>query len=296
MNTLQMIDNFILVVEQGSITAAANHQCITSAAVSKRLKLLEQHLGTRLLTRNTRHISLTEAGEYYYHHNKNLLAEMQRVDKHVQDMQQVLKGPLKINTPMTYGKNRLTPMLVTFLELHPDIQLYSQLDDSFIDANNGEYDLIIRIGTLEDSELVARKLENISMRLVASPGYLQRHGTPTLPQHLQQHNCLHYTNMDQRSYWSFYDGTGKLERVKTQSSFSCNNGESLLIAAREGLGIALLPDFSFQSEIEDGLLIPLLPSCTFQDISAYAVYPSKRYLPEKTRTLINFLIEKLNRQ
>jgi len=284
MNTLQLIRNFILVVEQGSITAA----------VSKRLQQLEQHLGTRLLTRNTRRLALTEAGEYYFHHNQNLLAELERIDKHVQDMQQVLKGELRINTPMTYGKNRLTRLFVRFLQQHPDIQIHSHQEDTFTDASSGEYDVVIRIGQPEDSDLVARKLEDISTRLVASPAYLERHGIPDHPQQLQQHNFLQYTHTDELNYMSFYDQQGNRERVRIKSNFRCNSGENLLIAASEGLGITRLPTFYFTSEIERGQLISLLPEYSYTSISAYAIYPSKRYLPEKTRTLINFLTENLN--
>jgi len=294
MNTLQMIQNFILVVEQGSITAAANKQSLTSAAVSKRLQQLEQHLGTSLLTRNTRRLALTEAGEYYYHHNQGLLAELERIDKHVQDMQQVLKGQLRINMPVTYGKNRLTPLLVKFLRLHPDIKIISQHEDTFTDASSGEFDVVIRIGQLEDSDLVARKLEDIATILVASPSYIKEHGLPQHPHDLQNHNCLQYTHADELNFMNFYNTEGRRERVKIRSNFQCNNGENLMVGASEGLGITWLPDFYFTSEIEDGSLVRLLPDYKFPSISAYAVYPSKRYLPEKTRSLIDFLIQNLN--
>ena len=294
MNPLTTIENFITIVEQGSITAAADKLEITPAAVSKRLQLLEQNLGTRLLTRNTRQIALTEAGEYYYHHNKSLLAEMERIDEHVQGMQRVLKGNLKLNLPMTYGKKRLTHLLVDFLKLHPDITINSSLDDAIIDVNRGEYDLVIRIGDLEDSDLVARKLEDISLLVVASPDYLAKHGTPQHPDDLKDHNCLNYTNSEQREFWRFYNPQGEIIRIKTRGSLSCNNGEALKIASLQGLGISMMPDFALQPELEQGTLVRLLTAYQTQRISAYAVYPSRQYLPEKTRALIHFLITNLN--
>lgn len=294
MNPLLTIENFIVIVEQGSITAAADKLEITPAAVSKRLQSLEQSLGTRLLTRNTRQIALTEAGEYYYHHNKSLLAEMERIDEHVQGMQRVLKGNLKLNLPMTYGKKRITQLLVMFLKLHPDIAINSSLDDAIIDVNRGDYDLVIRIGELEDSELVARKLEDISLLVVASPEYLAKHGIPQLPQDLSDHNCLNYTNSEQREFWRFYDKKGQMLRIKTSGSMSCNNGEALKVATVQGLGISLIPDFALQPELEQGQLVQLLTDYRTQQLSAYAVYPSRQYLPEKTRALIHFLIANLN--
>ena len=294
MNNLQAIESFIAVVESGSITAAAEQLSLTPAAISKRLQMLERHLGTRLLTRNTRQMALTEAGDYYFNHNRTLLSEMERIDKHVQDMQRVLKGNLDLNLPMTYGKNRLAPLLARFLLKHPDIQLDTRLDDSMIDVSRGNYDLVVRIGELEDSALVARKLEDISLHLVAAPAYLEQHGRPVIPEDLALHNCLQYTNTDQRDGWRLYDRAGIQYRVRTHGSLSSNNGEALKMAVIEGLGIALLPDFTLEGEIERGTLVELLPEFNVHPISAYAVYPSRRYLPEKTRALINFLVDNLN--
>ncbi len=293
MNTLQMIQNFIHIVEHESITAAAKDLVLTPAAVSKRLQLLEKNLGTRLFTRNTRKISLTEAGEYYYLHNKTLLAELERIDKYVQDMQGILKGQLKINLPMTYGKNRLSGIIVKFLKLHPDIQLTSNLEDTFTDVSSGEYDLVVRIGQLEDSELVARKLEDIQLLLVASPDYLKQHGTPQHPTQLTEHNCLQYTLVNRRDYWQFIDLQGNPLRIKTRGNLSSNNGENLRLASESGLGISLLPEFTLTNEIESGKLIPLLTDYKTSTLTSYAIYPSRRYLPEKTRALINFFITHL---
>ncbi len=294
MNNLLAIESFITVVESGSITAAAEKLSLTPAAVSKRLQLLERYLGTRLLTRNTRQMALTAAGDYYFHHNRSLLSEMERIDKHVQDMQGVLKGNLDINLPMTYGKNRLAPLLAQFLLQHPDIHLDTCLDDSMIDVSRGNYDLVVRIGELEDSALIARKLEDISLYLLAAPAYLDRHGYPQTPDDLARHNCLQYTNTDQRDGWRFYHRDGAQHRVRTRGSLSSNNGEALKVAVLEGLGIALLPDFTLEGEIAAGTLVRLLPDFNAYPVSAYAVYPSRRYLPEKTRALINFLVASLN--
>ena len=294
MNPIAHIENFITIIDCGSITAAAEKQDITPAAASKRLQQLENNLGIRLLTRNTRQIAVTEAGEYYYRHQKQLLAEIERIDQHVQGMQKQLKGNLNINTPMTYGKMRLTVHLAEFLRKHPEIRISCKFDDAYVDVNSGEFDLVVRIGNLQDSELVARKLQDVRLMIVASPDYLKTHGHPSHPDQLRKHNCLHYTNMDQREYWLFSDSSGNSIRVKTRGNFASNNGETLKTAATQGLGIVGIPDFAIDGELERGELIELFPDFSTIPLSAYAVYPSRRYLPEKTRSLIDFLRKKLN--
>jgi DNA-binding transcriptional LysR family regulator len=285
--------NFVMVVDAGSITAAADKLELTVAAVSKRLKLLETDLGTRLLTRNTRQLALTEAGQYYYQHCCEILEEVTRVDQQLLAMQGKLSGTLRMNMPMTYGKLRLAKYLIRFLQQHPDIQLTAHLDDAYTDAASGEYDIVIRIGTLEDSRLIARKLENVYLLPVASPAYLAQHGMPLTPEALSEHDCLTYTNVSQREGWLFYDANGVETRVQVRGSLAANNGEVLKQAAIAGMGIVCLPDFELQDELLNGALVPLLPAYTGRTVSVYAVYPSRQFLPEKTRAVIDFLIHEL---
>ncbi|MEN9501356.1 MAG: hypothetical protein RI964_641 [Pseudomonadota bacterium] len=293
MSRLAYMHNFVMVVDAGSITAAADKLELTVAAVSKRLKLLETDLGTRLLTRNTRQLALTEAGQYYYQHCCEILEEVTRVDQQLLAMQGKLSGTLRMNMPMTYGKLRLAKYLIRFLQQHPDIQLTAHLDDAYTDAASGEYDIVIRIGTLEDSRLIARKLENVYLLPVASPAYLAQHGTPLTPEALSEHDCLTYTNVSQREGWLFYDANGVETRVQVRGSLAANNGEVLKQAAIAGMGIVCLPDFELQDELLNGALVPLLPAYTGRTVSVYAVYPSRQFLPEKTRAVIDFLIHEL---
>lgn len=293
MSRLGYMENFVAVVDAGSITAAADKLELTVAAVSKRLKMLETDLGTRLLTRNTRQLALTEAGHYYYQHCREILEEVARVDQQLLDMQGTLSGALRINMPMTYGKVRMTSVLIRFLQLHPDIHLTAYLDDAYIDAASGEYDVVVRIGRLEDSRLIARKLENAYLVAVASPAYLEKYGVPDSPAALGQHQCLHYTNASHRAGWVFYNAGGEEIRVQVRGQFCANNGEVLRQAAVAGMGIVLLPDFEVQEELLRGELVALLPEYSAPAVSVYAVYPSRQFLPEKTRALVDFLISEL---
>lgn len=293
MSRLDYMANFVAVVDKGSITAAADQLELTVAAVSKRLKMLETELGVRLLTRNTRQLSLTEAGHYYYQHCREIQEEVNRVDQHLLAMQGKLSGELRINMPMTYGKVRLTKLLIRFLQQHPDIHLTAHLDDAYTDAASGDYDVVIRIGVLDDSRLVARKLENAYLLPVAAPAYLQQHGTPQTPAELAQHQCLHYTNVSHREGWMFYDQAGNANNVQIRGQLCANNGEVLKQAAIAGMGVALLPDFELIAALEKGELVRILPDYSAQTISVYAVYPSRQFLPEKTRVLVDFLISSL---
>ncbi|MBU0657084.1 MAG: LysR family transcriptional regulator [Gammaproteobacteria bacterium] len=293
MSRLEYMESFVAVVDAGSITAAADRLELTVAAVSKRLKMLESELGARLLTRNTRQLALTDAGHYYYQHCHEILEEVARVDQQLLAMQGKLSGVLRINMPMTYGKMRLTGLLIRFLQYHPEIHLTAHLDDAYIDAASGDYDVVIRIGRLEDSRLVARKLENAYLLPVASPGYMAAHGMPQSPEELSQHQCLHYTNVSHREGWLFHDAEGKEIRVQVRGQFCANNGEVLKQAAVANMGIALLPDFEVQEELLRGELVAVLPKYSASAVSVYAVYPTRQFLPEKTRALVEFLIHEL---
>ena len=293
MSRLDYMRNLVAVVETGSITAAADKLELTIAAVSKRLKALEQELGTRLLTRNTRQLALTEAGHYYYQHCREILEEVTRVEQQLSLMQGRLCGTLRINMPMTYGKLRLTKVLLRFMQQYPDIYLHAHLDDAYIDAASGDYDVVIRIGTLNDSRLIARKLETTSLIAVASPDYLAQHGMPQTPQDLEQHHCLHYTNVSQREAWTFFDIQGEEHKALIKGRLSVNNGEVLKQAALNGFGIVVLPDFELGDVLASGKLVKILPNYSAQTMSVYAVYPSRQFLPEKTRALVDFLIHQL---
>lgn len=287
------MENFVAVVDAGSITAAASKLELTVAAVSKRLKALESDLGTRLLTRNTRQLAVTEAGHYYYQHCREILEEIARVDQQLLAMQGRLSGSLRINLPMSYGKLRLMPLLCQFLQQHPEIHLTTQLDDAYIDAASGEYDVVIRIGKLEDSRLIARRLENVRLIAAAAPAYLQAHGTPHEPAELSEYQCLHYTNVSHREGWRFHDADGAEIHVQVRGPLCANNGEVLMQAALSGMGIVLLPDFIVQDALEQGELLAILPGYRTDDVAVYAVYPSRQFLPEKTRALVDFLVRAL---
>lgn len=289
MSHLQDIRNFLLIVDQGSISAAAEYQHISTAAASKRLQQLEHYLGTRLLTRNTRQQRLSEAGEYYYQQQKNLLSELDRVDEYVRDLQGLLCGELRINLPNLYGKLRLTSHLLAFARQHQGLKLDCHYSDDFTDAQAGEFDLIIRIGRLADSGLIARALQDIHIYVVASPAYLARHDALLEPQDLSHHNCLEYSYDPNHSHWNFVDSGGSPIRVATQGNFRSNDGDSIKQALMEHHGCALMPDFLVENELQNGELQRVLENFPIEGMKAWALYPNRHYLPEKTRKMIRHL-------
>lgn len=295
MNTLQQIQNFICIVDNQGISAAAQQQSITAAAASKRLQALEDYLGVRLLTRNTRSVAVTEAGHYYYSHQKRTLHELSRVDDYVKAMRGTVKGQLKINLPMSYGKYRLNPFLIRFLKEHPEVEIHCDYDDQLVDVNNGDYDVVIRVGSsMPDSDVVARKLETMTTILAISKDYQTENGMPNHPLDLKNHNCLLYSNMKNREMWTFKDANQKDIHVKVHGNFSSNNGESLTRAIKEGLGVGLIPQFLLNNEIEIEEVIPILTEYSLPEITAYAIFPSKQFLPEKIRVFIDFLVSNMN--
>lgn len=293
MSSVQQIQNFICIVDKQGISAAAIEQSISPAAASKRLQALEDQLGVRLLTRNTRSVALTEAGHYYYSHQQRIMHEMTRIDDYVKAMRGTIKGQLKINLPMSYGKYRINPMIVSFLKKHPEIEIHCDYDDAFVDVNSGDYDIVIRVGELVDSDVVARKLEPMKAIIVVSPLYLKQHDLPCQPKDLSQHNCLLYSNLKYRDIWSFEDKNNQQLAVKVKGNFSSNNGESLLQAAVEGLGISIVPQFLLRGELENGQLISLLDDYHLSCRNAYALFPSRQYLPEKIRVFIDYLVKQM---
>lgn len=276
------------VVDAGTLTAAAGKHEISSAAVSKRIRLLEQRLGVRLLVRTTRHLRVTEAGEIYYQRGKALLAEFQELEDNVASTTERLCGQIRINAPMSFGLRELAKPVSDFMQQYPEVEITLHLDDRAIDIMGSDYDLVMRIGPLEDSSLVAQRVGVTTMMCCASESYLEAAGTPITPQDLQHHDCLIYEQQSRLSRWGF-ERDGEVTEVAVKGKLSANNGDVLCQAACNGQGIVLLPLFIVQESIARGDLVPILPEYSFKPLNIYAMYPSRNYLPLKVTRLIEFL-------
>ncbi|WP_108819448.1 LysR family transcriptional regulator [Pseudovibrio sp. Alg231-02] len=288
MENINAIPVFVTVVEQKGFAAAARQLGVSKSAVSKRISLLEEHLGARLLHRSTRNISLTEAGELYYARAVDALAAAQEAESAVAQLQGKPKGRLKINVPMTFGRLHIAPLIPKFLKNNPEISIDMIMDDRLVDLVDGGFDLAIRGGRLQDSSLIARKIAPCRNVLAASPGYLDEFGMPENPEDLHHHNCLHYAYFSDQQEWTLEGADGPI-KIEASGNFQVNNGDALTVAVLGGCGIGRLTTFAAGDYLRSGELRQVLPEYTLPTQNMYAVYPARQYLPTKTRSFIDFI-------
>lgn len=284
------------VVESGSLTAAAEKNSVTSAAVSKRLRLMEERLGVKLLVRNTRHMRLTESGQHYYQRGKGLLDEFSDLEENIVSANNRLSGNIRINIPLSFGLKSLSNIFHEFMLLYPEVNLTVHLEDRYIDMINSDYDLVLRISKLENLSPVSQPIASVAEVCCASPDYLARHGTPEKPQDLTQQHCLIYAQGGvPQTVWQFKQGQQLIE-VPVQGSLHANNGDFLAQAACYGRGITMLPWFIVKEALEEGALQTVLEDYTQAPYHVYAMYPTRNFLPLRVKHLIDFLKAQLSVQ
>lgn len=289
---MEELEVFVAVVEAGGFSAAAKRLEATPAAVSRRIKGLEQRLGVRLLQRTTRKIRLTEAGELYFREVRAMLADLRAVEQRLDEVTGQATGELRIAAPMSFGQRRLAPLLPQFALAHPKLSISLILEDRETDIVGEGFDLALRIAYPSDSSFVSRPITTIPRYLVASPDYIARRGKPNSPEDLLQHDCLHYSVISEREEWSF-GGSNREESILIKGSYCANNGDVLAEAAIQGLGITLLPDFIIDEALAEGRLVRVLEDWERAPLTLSVLYPSRRHVPAKTRLLIEYLITNL---
>jgi DNA-binding transcriptional LysR family regulator len=284
------INEFVCVVETESFTAAAKRLEVSVAHISRQVNQLEDRLGAKLLYRTTRKLRLTEVGEVYYQHARKILDDMQAAERAVMEMEGKPTGKLRITAPVYYGEYFLAPLVNDFLLQYPQLDLELKLTNETVDLVKEGYDLAIRLGTLDSSSLMCRKLARRTQYLCASPAYLAAHGTPQTLADLANHRCLG-GSLD---HWRFLEN-GKLRNWRVGSAWSCNSGLALKNAALKGLGIVQLPDYYVQEALAQGSLVSLLESQRLPDDGVWVVYPQNRHLSPKVRLLVDFLVAQLGK-
>ncbi|MBF0155316.1 MAG: LysR family transcriptional regulator [Magnetococcales bacterium] len=288
MDRLACMESFVRVVESGSFAAAARKSGLSRSAVSKYIETLESHLGVRLINRTTRQLHLTTEGELYYPYCRRILEDVDEAEQSVSHLHATPRGLLRVSAPVSFGTRYLAPATADFLLKYPGIELDLVLNDRFVDLIEEGFDLAVRIGTLEDSTLMARRLTTTRLIPCASPTYLAKHGKPTTPADLTRHVCLLYSYTASPNVWRFRH-QGEEHSVRITGPLRANNGEALCAAARAGLGVALLPGFLVDEELRLGVLEPLLTDYSLPTIGIHAVCPSNRHLSTKVREFIDFL-------
>ncbi|OLP61006.1 LysR family transcriptional regulator [Xaviernesmea oryzae] len=289
MDTLTRMRAFIDVVDAEGFSAAGRRVGRSKALLSKYVRELEDELGALLLNRTTRQFSLTEAGHLYYRTASEILKEIDNLSDLVRAGNADLKGRIRITAPRTFVDAEIGQSLIDFRLAHPELSLEIIADDRFADLVEEGFDVAIRITKLEDSTLIARKLSDFQIIICASPDYLARSGPINHPSDLARHACIIDTNGRSYSSWRFCETDGTPLSVQVSGPLEVNSPLAGVRAAEAGLGLAAVPDFIARPKIASGGLVPILESYWPQDRGIYAIYPHRRYLPAKVRTLVDFL-------
>ncbi|GAA0251159.1 LysR family transcriptional regulator [Pseudomonas rhodesiae] len=285
---------FVSVIECGSISAAAEQAGQTPSAVSRTLSRLEAKLDTTLINRTTRRMDLTEEGKYFFERAKVILAQMDELEERLSSRQQTPAGRLRINAAVPFMLHGIIPYIAEFRRLYPQIQLELNSDDLIIDLLEQSTDIAIRIGALADSSLHARSLGCTPLHILASPDYLERHGTPRTVAELASHTLLGFTQTETLNHWPLRHAAG--DRWLIQPSIAASSGETLRHLALEGQGIACLSNFMTFDDIDAGRLVPLLE--TFYSgyrQPIHAVFYRNSQLALRIQCFLDFIQAKLAR-
>ena len=290
---LDALHTFTDVVRRGSFAAVARERGVDPSSVSRQIAVLEDELGYRLFERTTRRLSPTEAGQVYHDRIVGLIEELTFAREAGADVLATLKGRLRITASVAFGERWLMSRVASFRRLYPKLDLDLVLSDGVIDIAAEGIDVGVRLGTRMTGSLVATGLFATCYRVVAAPSYIERHGRPDSPADLADHDCLVFPLPGFRSLWRFRSGERKVAEVEPQGALTISNALALRRAALDGLGIALLADWTIGTDIADSALVDLFPafdcSAANFDTAAWIVYPSRAYVPAKTRAFIDHL-------
>lgn len=271
MDRIDALAAFHAAAADGGFAAAARRLKLSRAQVSKLIAEMETQLGARLFQRTTRRLNLTEAGRSYLNATRVVLETLDGAANAVRDTQSTLTGPLRINAPVSFGIAHIAPLLTGFLAQHPGVQIDLTLNDRVVDLIEEGYDMVVRIGVLPDSSLIARRLAPARLAIVGAPAYFKRHGRPKRPEDLKAHNCLGYSYWSLRDEWPLTGPDGRTMRVKVRGTFSSNNGDALRQCALDGLGLIQQPTFSIGPDLAAGRLERVLTGYGLRDLAVYAV-------------------------
>jgi DNA-binding transcriptional LysR family regulator len=281
---------FVAVIDAGSFVRAADALDLSKTAVSRLVSDLEARLGTRLLHRTTRRLSLTPEGEVFLERSRSLLEGVESAEAELSTRAGEAVGQLRINVPVTFGLLHLAPLWPAFMALHPRVVLDITLSDRLVDLVDEGYDLAVRIAQLQTSSLVSRQLTSTRLVLCASPDYLRRYGTPAQPSDIAQHSVISYTLLATGDQWAFQGPQGPVS-VKVSPRMRTNSGDTCCAAALQHQGIVLQPTFLVGPHLASGALVEILPAYRSLDLGVHAIYPTRKHLTPKVRALIDFLVD-----
>ena len=288
MDRITGVQLFVRIVETGSFSKASVDLGVTQPTATKHVAAVEARLGARLLNRNTRGVSATEIGALYYEKCKTIQRELEEADNLASLLQSRVGGQLRISTSVAFGRRVLTPIVLAFMREHPEITIDLSFDDRYVNLVEQGVDVAIRMGRLADSSLGARYLAQNPWVLVASPAYLKAHAAPATPAEVAAHPCLIYSTVQGDERWHF-TANGVEDSVPVRGPLRTNNLSVLLEAARDGMGLAMLPWYVAHASVRERKVVPLLTEFALPVQEMHAVFPSPKLVPSKVSSFIGFL-------
>lgn len=290
------LEFFILIARHGNLSAAARAMDITPPAATKRLAQLEAKLGVRLINRTTRSISLTKEGETYLSHATRIFEQLREMEDAVSSSKTDLRGLLRVNATLGFGRTTIAPLVSEFARLHPHVEVQVELTDKPVDLVEGGFDMAVRFGALPDQRLNARCLMTNRRFLCASPLYLEQHGTPSTLADLAQHRCIiHRQNDEAFGIWRFTRNQQN-EVMKVQGALSSNDGDIVLGWALDGHGILIRSEWDLAKYLESGRLKVILPEFNLPSADLFVYYANRRNQTARARAFIDFLVERFDTQ
>jgi DNA-binding transcriptional LysR family regulator len=288
MDTLEAMAVFLRVVERGSFSAVARELGLSQPTISKQIGALENRLGGRLFARSTRNLSLTDEGQRYYEHCRQILAAVDNAEHSFQTGQERVAGPLRIASSGSFGRIQIAPRLHGFLQQHPDVSIDLQLSDENVDLISEGIDVAVRIGELKDSSLIARPIGLTRRRVFAAPSYLEQHGVPAAPDDLSDHNCLAFNQLEHFDSWRF-EHDGQWRSVQVKGNVRSNNSEAIRQMVLSGLGLSLSPSWLFREDLQAGRVVALLDGYTPPSLPIHALFAPDRRQSARVRAFTDYL-------
>ena len=286
---------FVAVVDRRSLSAAAEALGVSLPTVSRVLSAMEGELGVRLIARTTRGVTETDAGRLYYRRCVAVLEEIREAESAVQSHAKVPGGELRVTAPVTFGRHHVAPLMADFLERYPRLSFYLLLSDHCESLSEQRLDVAIRVAVLQRQGVTARRLGYVQRAVVGSQGYFARHTVPNHPRDLVQHNCMHFTHYLRSDEWTFHE-PGRRITVRVRGRMRTNNQEALVDAVLAGAGLAVLPTWLVQRQLDSGALQRVLGQFEAPRIPVYAVFPAHGPPPNKVRVFVDFLSEHYREQ
>lgn len=291
MDRFSALSALIAVVDSGSFQAAGDRLGIAKSVVSRRVSQLEQALGIRLLHRTTRSLSLTDEGRQFYQRSVQIINDLKDAELEVSQENQVVRGRLKLAAPLSFGLLHLAPAISTFLQNYPDLDLELDLNDRNVNLVDEGFDMALRIGRLEDSNLVSRRIGRANHITCASPLYLDQRGVPRCPEDLSHHTGLQYANVSLKAQWHYRGEQGQVEQAVPRIRMRANNGEVLAKAAISGMGLVSGPSFILGQYVRSGELVQVLENYRQPSVGIYLLYPPGRLMPRRVQVFSDYLKE-----